>query len=177
MKSTSYIVVGIIAAVLVVMCIVKYNGLVTNDESVAKSWPSLVSVLQQRYAAVPKLINSIILYNGHEDSYTKELAAAYKKFQEAGDMQEKVKAADKLEAALSSQFIQAGQRYAGISSNFQFTQLKKDFESTGPEVVKYAQAYNDTVDVYNTYVRKFPNNFFALILNFYGERPYFKRQG
>ena len=96
MNRTAMWIVGIIVVVVVILCITKYNGLARLDEGLQKQWTPLISVLQPRYNAIPKLVNEIILYNGREDDETKALAKAQKEFAAANDMEGQVKAADKV---------------------------------------------------------------------------------
>jgi len=175
MNKPIFWVVGIIVIIIVLLCIFKYNNIAALDEGLAKNWTPLESVLEPRYAEVPKLVNEIILYNGNEDKETKALAEAHKVYEAAGSMSAQVKAADKLEAAISGVIIQAGQRYPGIASHYQFINLKQGFEKTSEQMKSLVEGYNDAVDRYNTYIRKFPNNLIAFLLGFEFKAEYFKR--
>lgn len=175
--SINKLIIIIIVVVVALLCILKYNTIAGYDEQVENAWSPLVSALDQRYDGVPKLVNEIILYTQHEDDATRALSQAEKKFDAASGMVAKVEAADDLEAQLSKVYIEAGQRYPGITSHYQFQALKENFEQSGKEMAQSMQGYNKAVEQYNTYARKFPNNLVALIMGFHHSYPYFKREG
>ncbi|MBT3182236.1 MAG: hypothetical protein HN337_07005 [Deltaproteobacteria bacterium] len=175
MNRTIFWVIGIIVAMLVLLCIFKYNSIAELDEGLANAWTPLENVLQPRYDAVPKLVNEVILYTGKEDKETKALADANKDYTSAGGMGAQVKAANKLEAAISDMIIEGGQRYPGISSHYQFMNLKQGFQKTGEQMQQLVKGYNSSVDKYNSYIRKFPNNLIAFLLGFEYRAEYFKR--
>ncbi len=176
MKGLTSWIIGILVVAVVLLCIYKYNKIVVYDEAVKETWTPLLGQLQQRYDQIPKLVNEIILYTNQEDEQTKSLAAADKKFNSAEGMIDKVKAANAVETALNNIFLQAGQRYPGIESHYQFMELNKGFQTTLQQMEAPMGAYNKMVDRYNTYVREFPGDFVALVLGFHGGYDYFKKE-
>lgn len=176
MNKTAVWIIVIIIVMVVGLCIVKYNKIAALDEGLKKSWTPLSSALEPRYDEIPKLVNEVILYTGKEDSTTKTLADAQKKYAAANGMSARVEAAGEVEAALSNIIIQGGQRYPGIQSHYQFQNLKEGFIKTGDAMKPLINSYNAAVDTYNTYVRKIPNNVVAFLLGFEFEADYFKRE-
>ena len=174
-KSTVTILI-IVAVIIALLCITKYNAISTLDEAVDKSWSPLVSALQQRYDGVPKLVNEVILYTSQDDSTTKALAESDKAFNSAEGREDKVKAANVVEINLSKLFIEATQRYPGITSHYQFTALQKNFQVSGKAMSSAMDGYNDAVSEYNTYVRKLPNDLVAMIIGFNYREIYFKKE-
>jgi LemA protein len=177
MKRSTIWILAIVVAMLAGLCIVKYNALATNDQALENAWAPLQNILRPRYDAVPKYVNEVILYTGKGDSTTKSLSETYKEFQEARNYEDQIRSANRIEEALSVSIIEAGQRYPGIASHYQFMNLKAGFQASSVQIQPLADAYNSAVDRYNTYVRKFPNDLVALILGFQSKAPYFMRQG
>ncbi len=166
----------IIAVVIALLCISKYNTISELDEKVETTWSPLVSVMQKRYDIVPKLVSAVVRYTGKRDDAVKTLTATYDRWKAEKGIPDRVEAASAIEAAYTQLFIEAGQRYPGISSNYQIVNLRTAFDQTEGPLLTNAGSYNNTVESYNTYSRKFPNNIVALILGFYMKYPYFKRE-
>ncbi len=175
-SKNSKLIIIVVAVVIAILCITKYNKLAGLDEALDKTWSPLVSALQQRYDGVPKIADEVVLYTGKEDSVTKALIASDKKFDSANGRENKVETANEVEINLTKLFIESTQRYPGISSHYQYTALKKNFEVTSGEMASAMNSYNDAVSAYNTYVRKFPNNLVAVIMGFGYRETYFKKE-
>ena len=167
----------IVAIIVALLCITKYNKLSVNDEAVETQWSPLSSIMQERYDVVPKLVSSVVRYTGKRDEYTKNLTAAYNNFISASGISDKVNAANVIEGAYTKLFIQASQRYPGITSNYQIQAQKAIFDGTEKNIIPAAQSYYDAVQKYNSYSRKFPTNVVALLMGFEMRYPYFKREG
>ena len=167
----------IIAIVVVILCIAKYNTLSVNDEAVETAWSPLSSIMQERYDVVPKLVSSVVRYTGKRDEYTKALTNTYNNFNSASGIANKVDAANAIEGAYTKLFIEASQRYPGITSNYQVQAQRKIFDSTEQNLIPAASTYYSAVQKYNSYSRKFPTNVVALLMGFQMRFPYFKREG
>ena len=176
MRRSSVWIVAIVVVMILGICIAKYNGLAVHDQALENAWTPLINVLQPRYDAVPKYVNEVILYTSQEDSATKELSAAYREFKDTTSYDDQIRTASKIEGALSVSIIEAGQRYPGITSHYQFMNLEGDFKKSSQQMQPLVAAYNSEVDKYNTYVRMFPNSIVAMILGFPSKAPYFMRE-
>lgn len=167
----------VVAIIVALLCIAKYNTLSVNDEAVETEWSPLSSIMQERYDVVPKLVSSVVRYTGKRDEYTRALTDRYNKFTTVSGIIDKVNAANAIEGAYTKLFIQASQRYPGITSNYQVQAQRAIFDGTEKRIIPAAKTYYTAVQAYNTYSRKFPNNLVALILRFPMTYPYFKREG
>ena len=176
MKRSTFWVLAIAVVVLAIMCVSKYNELSVLDEGLEKQWAPLVNVLTPRYTQVPDLVNEVILYNGKKDEVVHNLATAYKHFNESSSISSQVAAANRIEAALSALFIEAGQRYPGIVSHYQFQNLKQVFQTTSADMDGLVNGYNKSVDDFNSYVRQFPNNIVGMLLGFGSSADYFRKE-
>lgn len=174
MNKTTAWVVGIILVLVIVIFIAKFNKLSVYDEALSNAWTPLGNVLGPRYAEVPKLINEVILYTGREDAETKDLMQKYRELTAAKDAPEQLETAGPLEEALADFFIQAGQRYPGISSHYQYMNLMQGFQQSASQMGSLVTAFNQSVDKYNSYAREFPNNIVAAFTGFGHEAKYFR---
>jgi len=157
---------GLIVVIVLLYGIVAFNKISAKDEQVTTSWTPLASALDLRYASVPALARSIIMYTGRDDETTKDLMRDQQSYMAANTVLGKATAANEIEEDLTRISVEAGQLYAGIQSHYQFTSLMDNFASSQQKMGSALDAYNLAADAYNTYIRKFPNNIIAAVLGF-----------
>ena len=181
----------ITAAVLIVIAVVAfgifswglgiYNNLVTQDEGVRSAWGQVETQYQRRLDLIPNLVATVqgvakqeqAIFIGVAEArakvggmtVTKEVLEdpqAFAKFQAAQDQ---------LSSALSRLLVVAEQ-YPQLKSNENFMDLQKQLEGTENRISVARTRYNETVQGYNTTIRKFPG---SLVAGFTGfkEKAYF----
>lgn len=165
MRNTFWL-AAILIAIVVLVGIVEYNTIAARDEAVTNAWTPLASALDLRYAAVPALARSIVVYTGRDDETTKDLMADQQRFMAARTVLDKATAANEVEMDLNRITVEAGQIYPGIQSHFQFTELMKSFDQSQAKMGPALAGYNMAVERYNAYIRKFPNDIIAAVLGF-----------
>ena len=170
-----------IVTILIVICVILYgivvfNKISTRDEQVTTAWTPLASALDLRYQSVPALARNIVMYTGRDDETTKDLMKDQQAYMSARTVLDKATAANEIEMDLNKIIVEAGQLYPGIQSNYQFTNVVSNLTASQEKMGPALTAYNLAADAYNTYIRKFPPNLFALVLGF--ERAaYIKKAG
>lgn len=181
-----WIAVGVLlVAVLMVYGWVKgtYNGFVSAQEEVSKSWSDVESTYQRRSDLIPNLVETVKGYATHEkdvlvgitearskvgqvkisaDSLTPE---ALQRFQEAQQG---------LSGALSRLMVVA-ERYPDLKANQNFMDLQTQLEGTENRINVARTRFNDTARAYNTKVRSFPANLLAGAFGF-APKPYFEAE-
>jgi LemA protein len=176
------VVVGVIAVGLVMWGMGVYNSLVGLDESVRSSWSQVESQYQRRADLIPNLVNTVKGYAQQEKdvllgvtearakvgqiTVTKDVLEdpnAFAKFQAAQDQ---------LSGALS-RLLAVAENYPNLKSNENFLALQTQLEGTENRIAVERNRYNQTVQTFNTTIRRFPG---SLIAGFTGfrEKQYFK---
>ncbi len=186
MKSRGCLLALIVVAVIVVIVgmwgMGVYNSLVSLDESVRSAWSQVESQYQRRADLVPNLVNTVKGYAQQEKdvilgatearakvgqlTVTKDVLedpAAFSKFQAAQDQ---------LSGALS-RLLAVAENYPNLKSNENFMALQTQLEGTENRIAVERQRFNQSVQVYNTTIRRFPG---SLIAGFTGfrDKQYFK---
>lgn len=164
-KIPSWALVTIIV-VLILAGIFLFNGMTSRSEAVKKTWTPLVSGLNQRYAAASTLAHTIAVYNGREDEVVIDLRKDIQAYNDAKDMPEKSKAANEIELDLAKISIEAKQRYSGIQTYFQFTEVLKDLEESQVNLATSLGGYNKAVEKYNSFINTFPTDILAALLGY-----------
>ena len=81
-------------------------------------------------------------------------------------------AQDQLSSALSRLMVVV-ERYPELKANQNFLELQAQLEGTENRIAVERGKFNETVNDYNSYIRRFPNNIIAGMFNF-DKKGYFK---
>jgi len=159
------------AAILAVLCallygIVVFNKISQRDEAVSKAWAALSGPLDERYGALSELARAIVLYTSREDEVTADILKDGEAYARARTIVDKAAAANEIELDLDRIAVEAGQHYPGIESYYQFAALMEGFRASERRIAPALDAYDEAVDRYNEYIRKFPPNLLAAALGF-----------
>jgi len=173
----SWITIGVI--IIIVFIVYRffagsYNNMVKYDETVIIQWSNVENVYQRRADLIPNLVNVVKGYAAHEKEVLTSViearakatsvnidannlnAAAIQKFQQAQTG---------LSAALSKLLVVV-ERYPDLKANQNFLELQAQLEGTENRIAVERKKFNETVKVYNTYIRSFPKNMLAGMYGF-----------
>jgi LemA protein len=176
--SKKWIVIIIIAAILLIgggSCVGKYNQLVTLNENVDTAWAQVENVLQRRNDLIPNLVNTVKGYAAHEQKVFIDVTEARAKVGQAQTIPQKVEANNQLTAALG-RLLLVVERYPDLKANQNFLALQDELAGTENRIAVERMRYNEAVRGYNTFVRRFPNNFIAMVFGYARENVYFKAE-
>jgi LemA protein len=136
------------------------NTLVTKNEAVKASWSQVDIVLQRRADLIPNLVETVKGYAQQEQTVFGDIAKARASLLSAGNPQEKIAANQQLDGALG-RLLLIVENYPQLKSNENFLRLQDELAGTENRIAVERKRYNDTLQDYNTYVQRFPNNIFA----------------
>ncbi|MBP1646795.1 MAG: hypothetical protein H6Q30_240 [Bacteroidetes bacterium] len=176
------VVIGVIAIGLVMWGMGVYNSLVGLDESVRSSWSQVESQYQRRADLIPNLVNTVKGFAQQEKDVllgVTEARARVGQITVTKDVLEDPEAFSRFQAAQDqlsgalSRLLAVAENYPNLKSNENFLALQTQLEGTENRITVERQRYNQTVQTYNTTIRKFPA---SLIAGFTGfrEKQYFK---
>jgi LemA protein len=178
------VVVGFIA--LVVIGIVSwgtkvYNGMVTMQESVTSQWGNVETAYQRRSDLIPNFVNTVKGAANFEQTTLTQVIEARAKATSvtidptkmtAENMQQFQQAQGQLSSALSRLMVVVEQ-YPQLKATQNFRDLQVELEGTENRIAVERRKFNDVARVFNTYIRKFPQNFLAGMFGFQ-TKPYFE---
>ena len=159
------VVVLIIIAVLAVVLIGIYNGLVRSKNRVDEAWSDINVQLKRRYDLIPNLVNSVKGYAEHETKVFEEVTAARTAAMGATSIQDKAQAENQLAGALKSLFA-VSENYPQLRATENFQQLQNELVDTEDKIQAARRFYNGNVRDFNTKLQVFPTNLFASLLGF-----------
>lgn len=169
MKNKKWIIIGAIAAVvilLVALFIGGYNSLVEGETEVQSSWSDIEVDLQRRADLIPNLVETVKEYKDYEQSTLTAVTEARNAFNNAKGAEEKAEAYNAMDSALSVWVNAVTEAYPELKSNEQFKSLMDTLEGTENRIAYARTEYNDEVKEYNADLRKFPKSIIASIFGF-----------
>ena len=160
-----------------------YNRLVTLGQDVDRSWAEVENQYQRRADLVPNLVSTVQgAANFEKDTLTQVTEArasvgranvtpgtaptdpeALARYQAAQDQ---------LGSALQRLLV-VSERYPELRANQNFRDLQAQLEGTENRITVARGRFNESAQVYNTTLKRFPTNMLAGFFNM-KEKPYFK---
>lgn len=174
---------GLIAVlVLLVMWMISgYNNMVVLEENVENAWAQVQSQYQRRSDLIPNIQKTAEgLAIIEKQTFTEVTEARSKASQVTIDpahmTEAQLAAFQEAQGELSSvlsRLLVSLERYPELNSHKEFHELIIELEGTENRIAVARNNFNKEAQVFNTFVRRFPNNIVASIFNF-EKKPYFK---
>lgn len=163
----------IILAVIVGVAIVpKYNQLVSLDNEVDSAFAQVQVVIKRRADLIPNLVETVKGYAAHEQETFEKVIQARNQVNSANTPSELAEAEQNLNSALGDINVVV-EAYPELKADQNFLALQAQLEGTENRIATERQRYNNAVKEYNLVVRQFPMNLISGILGF-SERDYFE---
>jgi len=163
------------ALALVVLPGCGYNRIQTLDEQ-ANSFKSQIEVqLQRRADLVPNLVSTVQGYAAHESGVFTAIAEARSRLGgavQSGDLAQMAAANQGLTSAMG-RLLAIAEAYPELKANENFRALQDQLEGTENRISTARQDYNNAVQEYNGYIRRFPQVLTAKVIGS-ATRPYFE---
>src|SRR5258706_2298889 len=154
-----------------------YNTIQTYDEQVNAAASQIKVQLQRRADLIPNLVETVKAYAKQERTVFTEVAEARAKLAgavQSGDLQQMAEANRQLTPPLC-RLVAIAANYPQLKSHEHFRALQDQLEGTENRIAVARQDYNDAVNRYNSYIRRFPQVLTAKLIG-KGPRAYFELQ-
>jgi LemA protein len=170
----------IIGAIVVLIIIIwrtfagSFNNMVSREETVTSAWAQVENVYQRRADLIPNLVNTVKGYAEFEqETLTRVIEARAKATSVTVDptnlTPEKLAEFQAAQGELSNalgRLLVSVERYPDLKANQNFLDLQSQLEGTENRIAVERQKFNGVVQDYNTYIRRFPQNFMAGMYGF-----------
>ena len=172
MKKGGIILILAVLAILVFWGIGGYNGLVSSQESLNKSWANVENQYQRRADLIPNLVETVKGYAKHESSTFEAVVNARSKATQMTidptnltpeKLQEFQAAQGELSNALG-RLLLLREAYPDLKANVNFQDLQKQLEGTENRIAVARNRYITTVQDFNSYARQFPQVMTAKVI-------------
>lgn len=176
MKRSTIILLAIVGTFLLLFSIGcnTYNGMVTTDEEVEKSWNNVETQYQRRGDLILNLAKTVVKAASTEANILKEVVAARASATSmnidasklsADNLKQFEAAQSKLNGTLSRLMVVV-EKYPDLKSIPQFQKLNDEVAGTENRISTARTDFNEAVATYNKKVRRFPNNILAGMFGF-----------
>jgi len=158
-----------------------YNGMVTMQESVTSQWGNVETAYQRRSDLIPNFVNTVKGAANFEQTTLTQVIEARAKATSvtidptkmtAENMQQFQQAQGQLSSALSRLMVVVEQ-YPELKATQNFRDLQVELEGTENRISVERRKFNEVAQVYNTFIKRFPQKILAGMFGFQ-EKPYFK---
>ncbi len=149
----------ILVGLFVIIAIYYYNRFVVLGNRIENSLAQIDVQLKKRADLVPALVKVVKGYAKHETKIMTEVTRARELLVKGGDMPQKIKAGDQLQAALGRIFAIA-ENYPQLKANENFLQLQQELSAIEDKVAYSRQYYNDAVLFLENASEQFPGVIF-----------------
>lgn len=178
MKKT-LIILGVIVVVVLIFYSFfagRYNKMVELQEDIPKQWAQVETQYQRRADLIPNLVNTVKGYaNFEQETLTRVIEARANATSVKIDpsnitpqaLQQFQEAQNGLSSALSRLLVTV-EKYPDLKANQNFLDLQAQLEGTENRIAVARNRFNEVVQPYNVYIKRFPNNMLA---GMYGFQP------
>lgn len=170
--------IAIAAVVLVLltgmMSISQYNAMVKLDQQVKTQWSQLENVYQRRMDLLPNLIKTVEAYANQEQALAKMVTTARTTADAAAKTQGNIAQFQQMQNDLSGalqQMMVLMNNNPQTRTDDNFLSLQAQLEGSENRISVERKRFNEAVQAYNTYIKRFPQVFFAGLFGF-KERTY-----
>lgn len=174
------LIIGII--LLVMWGISVYNNLVSLEQNVLKQWSQVENQYQRRADLIPNLVNTVKGYANFEKEVLTQVTEARAKvgqFNVTPEVLNDPQAFEKFQSAQGelssalSRLLAVVENYPELKANENFLQLQAQLEGTENRISVERKRFNETVQEFNTNIKRFPASVLAGMFGF-SEKQYFK---
>lgn len=146
-----------------------YNKMVSLDEGVTSQWANVENVYQRRMDLIPNLVNTVKGYADFEQQTLTQVIEARAKATQVtidptnlneSNIQQFQQVQGELSSALSRLLVSI-ERYPDLKANQNFLELQAQLEGTENRIAVERRKFNESVQIYNSYIRSFPRVIYA----------------
>lgn len=152
-----------------------YNTIQSQDEDVKAQWSEVLNQYQRRADLVPNLVVTVKGFAAQEERVLIEVTnarASVGKMNITADQASDPETLKKFQAAQGelsgalSRLLVVSENYPELRSNENFRDLQVQLEGTENRVTVARNRYIQSVQAYNTHIRKFPVNLTAMVFGY-----------
>jgi LemA protein len=156
-----------VVAVLAIVWVVIYNGLVRSRMYTTEAWSQIDVQLKRRNDLIPNLVETVKGSAKFEQGTLEKVIAMRNQLNAvpAGDHAQQMAVSDQLSAGLKSIFAVA-ESYPELKASNQYNKLMEELTNTENKIAYSRQLFNSSTANYNMKLQTFPTNIIAGVHKF-----------
>lgn len=164
----------VLIGILIMWGVGIHNDIIPKEQAVEGQWGNVETAYQKRADLTEQLVNTVKGARDFEQETLVQVIEARAKATEvnidptnlsAENIAQFQQAQEGLTGALNRLMVVV-ERYPELKANENFLSLQSSLEGMADEIRFEQRKYNDAAQVYNTYIKKIPNNLIANFGNF-----------
>lgn len=159
------IIIIVFVVIIVFWIIGMYNNLVRMRNNRENAFANIDVQLKQRHDLVPQLVSTVKGYATHEKTVLEEVTNARTAAMQAGSINDKINAENKLSSALANLKVSL-EAYPDLKANQNFMQLQTEISDIENKLAAARRFFNSATKELNNSVQTFPANIIANIFGF-----------
>lgn len=168
----------VIAIALVVLMLAgyligMYNSFVGMEQNVNSRWSEVENQYQRQADLIPNLIDITKSAVNVETKFVKDVIDARTRWQSAATQIQKEAAGAQMSSGLNAFVNAVSESYPTLQANKQYTALMDEVAGTQNRITVARGRYIESVQSYNTAIKRFPANIFAGMFGF-AQKDYYK---
>lgn len=152
----TFLIVGIVVAVILLLVVGMYNGLVRRRNQVDNAWSQVDVQLKRRLDLIPNLVETVKGYAAHEQKTLDAVITARNAAMAASPTPGPQATADNAVTGALRQLFALSEAYPDLKANQNFLALQEELSATEGRVAYARQFYNDSVLGYHNKLDTFP---------------------
>ncbi|MDT8400519.1 MAG: LemA family protein [Bacteroidales bacterium] len=162
---TGLLIILAIIVILVLILISLYNRLVRLRNNRENAFADIDVQLRQRHDLIPQLVDAVKGYMTHERELLTEVTNARAQAMQAGTINEKIGAEERLTKALGGIQV-AVEAYPDLKASQNFMQLQEEISDVENKLAAVRRFFNAATKELNIAVQVFPSNIIAGMFGF-----------
>ena len=168
------IIIGIIL-IIIFSFIGMYNRFITLDQDVNSKWSEVENQYQRQADLIGNIVSIVSSSVGVETNFVKDVIAQRTNWQAASSVADKDKAGVQMSNGAITFVNAVAENYPQLQANKQYVSLTDELSGTQNRITVSRGRYIESIQKYNTAVKRFPANLFANLFGF-NERDYYKTE-
>ena len=176
-KNKIWLIVFGILLIFLILFISKYNTFVTLDQDVNGKWSEAENQYQRQADLIPNLISVVSSSVKIETNLIKEVTESRTKWQNSKTLFEKDFAGAEMNNGITALInaVATSENYPVLQANKQYIALTDELSGTQNRITVARGRYIESIQKYNTAIKRFPGNLFADLYGF-SEKEYYKAE-
>ncbi len=172
-NKTLFIILGI-ALILIIYFISKYNSFVSLDQNVNGKWSEVENQYQRQSDLIPNLVSVVSSSTKVEVNLITQVTEARSRWQTSKTLLEKDTAGVQMNNGITAlvNAVATAENYPQLQSNKQYVALTDELSGTQNRITVARGRYIESIQRYNTAIKRFPGNILAGIFGFTGKDYY-----
>ena len=176
-KHKALIIILGIALILILYFTGKYNSFITLDQDVNGKWSEVENQYQRQSDLIPNVISVVQSSVKVETNFIKDVTEARSRWQTSKTLFEKDTAGAQMNNGITAlvNAVAIAENYPVLQANKQYVALTDELSGTQNRITVARGRYIESIQKYNTAIKRFPGNMLAGLYRFTG-KDYYKAE-